>query len=41
MGFYLGAAMNVAGVSSLASSGGSMSNIFTSLRKWNIRLIWP
>jgi hypothetical protein len=35
---YLGAAMNVAGVSnSRASSGGAMSNIFTSLRKWNTR----
>jgi hypothetical protein len=32
--FYLSAAMNVAGVSnSRASSGGAMSNIFTSLRK--------
>ena len=31
-------AMNVAGVkSSPDSSGGAMSNIFTSLRKWNTR----
>ena len=37
---YLGAAMNVAAVnSSLASNGGAMSNIFTSLRKWNTRRI--
>jgi hypothetical protein len=35
---YLGAAMNVAGASNnRASNGGVMSNIFTSLRKWNTR----